>query len=222
MTLLCRDHAGYLNLSQLISRGWLEGHRPEGGVAVHPDWVRDHHKNLFALIGRHSLAGQLLAKGRADLAEQQLADWQRVFGDGLHLELTRTGRDGEEPFNQFALQVAGIRGIPVIASNDVRFLVQSDFLAHEARVCIASGRMLDDPKRPRTYSEQQYLRSSEEMAALFADIPDAWTTPAPWHNAAISRCGWGPISYLTTPFPTTKRWTVGSANSRMKVWKHAY
>ncbi len=101
MTLLCRDHAGYLNLSQLISRGWLEGHRPEGGVAVHPDWVRDHHKNLFALIGRHSLAGQLLAKGRADLAEQQLADWQHVFGDGLHLELTRTGRDGEEPFNQF-------------------------------------------------------------------------------------------------------------------------
>ncbi|KXB17590.1 DNA polymerase III subunit alpha [Xylella fastidiosa] len=173
MTLLCRDHAGYLNLSQLISRGWLEGHRPEGGVAVHPDWVRDHHKNLFALIGRHSLAGQLFAKGRADLAEQQLADWQHVFGDGLHLELTRTGRDGEEPFNQFALQVAGIRGIPVIASNDVRFLVPSDFLAHEARVCIASGRMLDDPKRPRTYSEQQYLRSSEEMAALFTDIPDA-------------------------------------------------
>ncbi|HHW4683320.1 MAG TPA: PHP domain-containing protein, partial [Xylella sp.] len=173
MTLLCRDHTGYLNLSQLISRGWLEGHRPEGGIALHPDWVRDYHKNLFALVGRNSLAGRLFAEGRADLAEQQLADWQRVFGEGLHLELTRTGREGEEPFNQFALQVAGIRGLPVIASNDVRFLAPSDFLAHEARVCIASGRMLDDPKRPRDYSEQQYLRSSEEMAALFADIPDA-------------------------------------------------
>ena len=173
MTLLCRDREGYLSLSRLLTRAWMEGHRPEGGVAVHPEWLKAGCQNLFALSGRDSLAGRLAAAGKHDLAEQQLADWQRVFGDGLHLELTRTGRDGEEPFNQFALMAAGQRGLPVIATNDVRFLAPTDFSAHEARVCIASGRVLDDPKRPRDYSDQQYLKSAEEMCALFADIPDA-------------------------------------------------
>ena len=173
MTLLCRDREGYLSLSRLLTRAWMEGHRPEGGVAVHPEWLKAGCQNLFALSGRDSLAGRLAAAGKHDLAEQQLADWQRVFGDGLHLELTRTGREGEEAFNQFALMAAGQRGLPVIASNDVRFLQPTDFSAHEARVCIASGRVLDDPKRPRDYSDQQYLKSSEEMCALFADIPDA-------------------------------------------------
>ena len=173
MTLLCRDRDGYLSLSRLLSRAWLEGHRPEGGVAVHPQWLKDGCHNLFALAGRQSLAGRLAGEGRHDLAEQQLADWQRVFGDGLHLELTRTGRDGEEAFNQFALMAAGQRGLPVIASNDVRFLSPQDFDAHEARVCISTGRVLDDPKRPREYSREQYLKSPQQMCELFADIPDA-------------------------------------------------
>lgn len=173
MTLLCRDREGYLSLSRLLTRAWMEGHRPEGGVAVHPDWLKAGNANLFALAGRQSLAGRLALDGKHELAEQQLADWQRVFGDGLHLELTRTGREGEETFNQFALMAAGQRGLPVVASNDVRFLSPSDFSAHEARVCISTGRVLDDPKRPREYSDQQYLKSAEEMCALFADIPDA-------------------------------------------------
>ncbi|CTP84234.1 DNA polymerase III subunit alpha [Xanthomonas graminis] len=173
LTVLCRNRDGYLSLSRLLTRAWLEGHRNEGGVAIRPEWLQTGSDNLFALAGRNSLAGRLASEGRHDLAEQQLADWQRIFGDGLHLELTRTGRDGEEAFNQFALHAAGTRGLPVVASNDVRFLYASDFAAHEARVCISSGRVLDDPKRPRDYSDQQYLKSSEEMAALFADIPDA-------------------------------------------------
>ncbi len=105
----------------------MEGHRPEGGVAVRPEWLADHHHNLFALAGRESLVGRLFGEHRHDLAEQQLADWQRIFGDGLHLELTRTGREGEEAFNQFALQAAGLRGVPVIASSDVRFLHATRF-----------------------------------------------------------------------------------------------
>ncbi|MBD9537025.1 DNA polymerase III subunit alpha [Stenotrophomonas sp. STM01] len=173
MTLLCRDREGYLSLSRLLTRAWMEGHRNEGGVAVHPQWLKDGGQHLFALAGRHSLAGRLVAEGRHDLAEQQLADWQRVFGDGLHLELTRTQREGEEAFNQFALMAAGQRGLPVVATNDVRFLSPEDFDAHEARVCISTGRVLDDPKRPREYSREQYLKTPEQMCELFADIPDA-------------------------------------------------
>jgi DNA polymerase-3 subunit alpha len=172
MTLLCRDRTGYLTLSRLLSRAWMEGHRIDG-VALRPEWLREDNAGLFALAGRKSLAGQLVASHRHELAEASLADWREVFGDRLHLELTRTGRDGEDAFNAFALHAASRRGLPVVASNDVRFLDAEGFEAHEARVCIASGRVLDDPKRPREYSAEQFLRSSEEMAKLFADIPDA-------------------------------------------------
>ncbi|KRG69048.1 DNA polymerase III subunit alpha [Pseudoxanthomonas dokdonensis] len=172
ITLLCRDHEGYLSLSRLLTRAWMEGHRTDG-VAIQPEWLQQDHAGLFALMGRNSHAGRLAGSGRHDLAEQHLADWQRVFDDGLHLELTRTRRDGEEAFNAFALHASVKRGLPVIASNDVRFLAPTDFDAHEARVCISSGRVLEDPKRPRDYSAEQYMKSSEQMAELFADIPDA-------------------------------------------------
>ncbi|MFD0737742.1 DNA polymerase III subunit alpha [Lysobacter koreensis] len=172
MTLLCRDRVGYLTLSRLLSRAWMEGHRVDG-VAVRPEWLREDNAGLFALAGRHSLAGRLAGSNRHELAQAWLADWQGSFGDRLHLELTRTGRDGEDAFNAFALHASASRGIAVVASNDARFLDAEGFEAHEARVCISTGRVLDDPKRPREYSAEQYLRSSEEMAALFADVPDA-------------------------------------------------
>lgn len=222
MTLLCRDRDGYLSLSRLLTRAWMEGHRPEGGVAVHPDWLKAGCHNLFALAGRDSLAGRLAGEGRHDLAEQQLADWQRVFGDGLHLELTRTGREGEEAFNQFALLAAGQRGLPVVASNDVRFLQPEDFAAHEARVCISSGRVLDDPKRPRDYSDQQYLKSADDMCALFADIPDAIDNTL----ALAERCNiemrLGTYFLPNYPCPKTKRSTAGSAVNRARAWKRAW
>src|SRR5687768_16995590 len=172
MTLLCRDRSGYLTLSRLLSRAWMEGHRIDG-VAIRPEWLREDNGGLFALVGRKSLAGQLVSTHRTELAEASLADWRDVFGDRLHLELTRSGRDGEDAFNAFALHAATRRGIPIVASNDVRFLDADGFEAHEARVCIASGRVLDDPKRPKDYSAEQYLKSSEEMQALFHDVPDA-------------------------------------------------
>jgi DNA polymerase-3 subunit alpha len=172
LTLLCRDREGYLSLSRLLSRAWMEGHRHDG-VVVRPQWLQEANAGLFALAGRNSQAGQLAAGNRHDLALQWLADWQRHFDDRFHLELTRCGLAGEEAFNAFALHAAGQRALPVVASNDVRFLDADGFEAHEARVCIASGRVLDDPKRPRDYSPQQFLRDSAEMTALFADAPDA-------------------------------------------------
>ena len=172
MTLLCRDRSGYLTLSRLLSRAWMEGHQADG-VVVRPQWLREDNAGLFALAGRHSLAGRLAASNRHELAEAWLADWQGALGDRLHLELTRTGRDGEDAFNTFALHAAAQRGIAVVASNDARFLDPDGFEAHEARVCISTGRVLDDPKRPKEYSTEQYLKSSTQMAELFADIPDA-------------------------------------------------
>ncbi|GAA5006576.1 DNA polymerase III subunit alpha [Pseudoluteimonas lycopersici] len=172
MTLLCRDREGYLALSRLLTRMWMHGHRVDGVVAK-PEWLREDTHGLFALAGRHSPPGQLFADGREADALAALRDWQRAFGENLHLELTRCGLPGETEWNAFALHAAGQIGLPVVASNDVRFLDREGFEAHDARVCIASGRVLDDTRRPRDYSAGQYLKSADEMAALFADVPDA-------------------------------------------------
>lgn len=172
LTLLCRDHTGYLTLSRLLSRMWMEGHRNDS-VALRPEWLREDNEGLFALAGRQSLAGRLATSRRPELAEAWLADWQGTFGDRLHLEITRTQRADEPAFNDFAIHTSAKRGLPLIASNDVRFLDNDGFDAHEARVCISTGRVLDDPKRPKEYSPEQYLKSTEQMVELFADVPDA-------------------------------------------------
>ncbi|MGY0611649.1 DNA polymerase III subunit alpha [Luteimonas sp. A501] len=172
LTLLCRDHEGYLSLSRLLTRAWMEGQRHDG-VVVRPEWLREVHGGLFALAGRQSPAGRLVAAGRPDQAEAWVKDWRGVFDDGLHLALARCGFADEAAFNDFALQASSLCSVPVVAGNEVRFIDREGFDAHEARVCISSGRVLDDPRRPRDYTAEQYLKSDDEMAALFADVPDA-------------------------------------------------
>ena len=99
--------------------------------------------------------------------------YEEHFPDRYFLELIRTGRPDEESYLHAAVELAEARGLPVVATNDVRFIDSSDFDAHEIRVAIHDGFTLDDPKRPRNYSPQQYMRSEEEMCELFADIPEA-------------------------------------------------
>ncbi len=171
LTLLCQNRAGYLNLTQLISRAYIEGQR--GNVAlVNPQWFEGASTGLIALCGRHSDIGQLLIADKHEQALQCTRDWLRWFDDRLYFELTRT-HGAEEPFLKGALHVANAANCPVVASNDVRFLFRDDFEAHEARVCIHDGRVLNDPKRPHLYTAEQYFKSPTEMAELFADLPGA-------------------------------------------------
>ncbi|BCO30490.1 DNA-directed DNA polymerase [Thiohalobacter sp. COW1] len=173
LTLLCQNNQGYLNLSQLVSRTYTEGQH--GGVPVlKRDWLDGLTDGLIALSGgRQGDIGQALLAGHADVAADLLADWRRLFPDRFYLELQRTGREYEEDYLHAAVDLAAQQGVPVVATNDVRFIQADGFEAHEARVCIHDGRTLDDPRRPRLYSDQQYLKTPEAMAELFADIPEA-------------------------------------------------
>jgi DNA polymerase-3 subunit alpha len=137
-TLLCRNRSGYLGLSRLISRAYLEGHHGDH-VAIRPEWLHAEATGLILLAGRESPIGKLAVEGHLDAAEHALRDLQEYFGDRVYLELTRTGRKHEEEFNAAAIELAGRCDLPLVASNDVRFLGREDFDAHEARVCIASG-----------------------------------------------------------------------------------
>jgi len=173
LNLLCQNRDGYLNLSRLVSRAWREGQH-SGRALIEAGWLHaDAAHGLIALLGRESEIGRIALNQGIDAALAKLQPLMRLFPDRLYLELTRCGRDGEENWNTLALALAGELDLPVVASNDVRFLLQDDFDAHEARVCINQGRVLADNKRPRDYSNQQYLKSPEEMEALFADIPEA-------------------------------------------------
>jgi DNA polymerase-3 subunit alpha len=173
LVLLVQDYEGYRNLTRLVSRSYQEGQHL-GVPMLQRDWLRGASAGLIALSGgREGDLGQALLHGHPEQAEHLLDGWLALFGDRYYLELIRTGREGEEDCLHLSVELAARRGLPVVATNDVRFLEASDFEAHETRVCIHDGRTLDDPRRPRRYSEQQYLRSSEEMAELFADIPEA-------------------------------------------------
>ncbi|MDJ0812184.1 MAG: DNA polymerase III subunit alpha [Woeseiaceae bacterium] len=174
LVVLCQDLAGYRNLSRLLTRAYLEG-QSRGEPLVHRDWLTaDSCAGLIALSGGlHGDVGHALHNDHYDLAQSLLDGWQAIFGDRYYLELIRTGRSGEEDYVQASLTLASDTRTPVVASNDVRFVDRDDYNAHEARVCIHDGRTLDDPDRPRNYSDEQYFKSSAEMAKLFADIPAA-------------------------------------------------
>ena len=171
LTLLCRDHAGYLSLTRLVSRGWLEGQHA-GRAQLQPDWLGGAVNGLFAIAGRDSACGRLLIAQRDHDAHANLDFLRHHFDDGLYLEIARTAREGEENFNAHALQLAAQLDLPVLATNDVRYLDADDFEAHEARVCIQQGYQLSDPRRPHDYSTEQWLKPADAMAELFADLPE--------------------------------------------------
>ena len=174
IALLCQNEAGYRNLCRLVSRSYLRS-RSRGRPLIRREWfVEGLSDGLIVLSGgKDGDVGRALLSDKPDDAEAAIRFWQRYFPDRYYLELRRTGRTGEETYIQAAIGLASSESIPVVATNDVRFLDRADFEAHEARVCIQQGRTLSDPGRPRAYSEEQYLKTAEEMAALFADLPEA-------------------------------------------------
>jgi DNA polymerase-3 subunit alpha len=174
LPVLCADQAGFRNLCRLVSRAYLEG-RTLGRILARREWFdADTCQGLIALSGgREGDVGRALLSGRDQDAADCVGFWSSRFPGRYYLELHRTGRDSEAPHVEAAVKLASRTGTPVVATNDVRFLAADDFDAHEARVCIHQGHTLMDPRRPRDYSDEQYLRSPEEMARLFADLPEA-------------------------------------------------
>ncbi|PCJ30840.1 MAG: DNA polymerase III subunit alpha [Gammaproteobacteria bacterium] len=171
--LLCQNTAGYLNLSRLISRAYMEGQHL-GVPMLELDWLDGQTDGLICLAaGREGILGKALLNNLVDDIESITKHWKALFPDRFYLELIRTGRDDEERYIQLALDLAVSHDLPVVATNDVRFLDPSQFEAHEAKVCVNEGRLLDDIRRPRNYSQQQYLRTPAEMVELFIDIPEA-------------------------------------------------
>ncbi|MCL6700416.1 DNA polymerase III subunit alpha [Pseudomonas sp. T1.Ur] len=173
ISLLVMNALGYRNLTELISRGFIDGQR-NGSIIIEREWVAEASEGLIMLsAAKEGEIGQALLSGNVEEAEQLARDWMAVFPDRFYIEVQRTNRPNDEEHLHAAVALADTLGAPLVATNDVRFIKQEDFEAHETRVCIGEGRALDDPRRPKNYSDQQYLKSAEEMAELFSDLPEA-------------------------------------------------
>ncbi|NLC35357.1 MAG: DNA polymerase III subunit alpha [Alcaligenaceae bacterium] len=172
LLLLARNHDGYLALCDLLSRAWLTN-QYKGRAELRREWLEQQKGLILLSGGRSGDIGQALEAGREADAEALARQWAALYPDAYFIELQRTGADGDEGYVQAALRLAARLDLPVVATHPIQFLEHEDFRAHEARVCIAEGEQLGNARRPRRYTDQQYMLSSEEMARRFADVPSA-------------------------------------------------
>ncbi|RUO65073.1 DNA polymerase-3 subunit alpha [Pseudidiomarina planktonica] len=173
LTALAMNNDGYQQLTQLISRAYLRGH-VKGRPCIDKAWLAEHSNGVLLLSGGlQGDIGRLLVQQKTAEAEAALSFYQQHFPNRFYLELSRTGRPQEEDQLHAAVALAAATDTPVVATNEVVFLHREDYAAHEIRVAIHDGYTLDDRRRPKLYSEQQYLRSPAEMQSLFEDIPEA-------------------------------------------------
>ncbi len=185
VVLLCKNKIGYHHLTHLISESYLKGQEQDGTPVIAWEWLVQAHEGLIVLsAAEDGDIGMAILSGQIALAKKHLKRWLGVFNQHFYIELQRTQRPQQTLYLQVALELAEQFQVPVVATNDVRFLEREDFEAHEARVCIHSGYVLEDPKRPKSYTEQQYFRSPEDMQQLFSDIPEALTNSV----AIAKRC----------------------------------
>ena len=173
LLLLVQHREGYRRLCELLARAFQENlHR--GRAEIEPAWLEADSAGLIALSGgAQGSVAQAILDDKPDAAHREAEYWARCFPGRFYLELQRYGQSHAERLIDGLLDIGHALSLPSVATHPVQFLSAGDFQAHEARVCIAEGMMLGDPRRPRAFTAEQYLKSPDEMAALFADLPEA-------------------------------------------------
>jgi DNA polymerase-3 subunit alpha len=172
VALLARNAVGYANLMALSSAAYLETEQGEE-PHVHIDRVLDFSDGLIALTGGWGgPVDRLIEQGKLDRARALIERLRQRFGDRLYVELQRMDEPGEAKIEEGLIDIAYATGLPLVASNDIRFKKKSDHRAHDALACIAAGAYLGDDSRAQITAEH-YFKSTDEMLALFADLPEA-------------------------------------------------
>lgn len=173
LLLLVQNMRGYLNLCELLARGWtLNAQRTQAWIKW--SWLDELNGGLIALSGADAGAvGMALLAGDTARAQALAARLAGLFDGRFYLELQRAGLPTNEAHVRRAVQLAAETKLPVVATHPVQFLQRDDFEAHEARVCIAEGETLANPRRIKRFSAEQYFKTQAQMGALFADLPSA-------------------------------------------------
>ncbi len=170
---LCINKQGYLNLSELISLAHQKGYY-KGRPMLRESWIEEHHEGLIAIsCNLRGDIGRLILDKKMQKASEKLDHWVRVFSDRYYLSIARVDRPQEQLHNDACIYLSAHHQIPLVATNDARFISAEDFNAHEARVCINQGRIVADPSREKVYMREQFLTTPEQMQAKFKDLPEA-------------------------------------------------
>ena len=172
--LLAMNNDGYKNLTRIVSFGFTDGlhyDHSRGKPIVSTEQIFTHADGVIALLTEQSHVGQALMSNTPERADELIHAWQQRFSNRLYFAIKRTSRAGEDAYIQAVIHASHRHQLPIIAHNDVRFISQEDFDAHEVRVCIAGSYVLADPNRPKEYSDAQYLKTQKQMSDLFADLP---------------------------------------------------
>ncbi|MGI6070983.1 MAG: DNA polymerase III subunit alpha [Blautia sp.] len=173
LVLLAENNQGYANLMKIVSKGFVEGfyYKPRVDLEV----LTQYHEGLIALSA--CLAGEVpryLEKGLYDTAKEVALKYQEIFGAGNYfLELQDHGISQQQTVNQQLLRIHEETGIPLVATNDVHYTYDTDVASHDILLCIQTGKKLQDEDRMRYEGGQYYVKSPEEMAALFPYAPEA-------------------------------------------------
>ncbi|MDH4426937.1 MAG: DNA polymerase III subunit alpha [Acidovorax sp.] len=171
--LLVQGRQGYLNLSELLARAWTRNIVKNVAVCTWA-WIEELSEGLVALAGAQAgPVGQALLRGDDQGATEVALRMAGIFPHRFYIELQRAGRVDDESHVIAAAQLAARLNLPVVATHPVQFATADDYEAHEARVCIAEGEILANPRRVRKFTRDQYFKSAAEMEALFADVPSA-------------------------------------------------
>ncbi|MGM9618567.1 MAG: DNA polymerase III subunit alpha [Oscillospiraceae bacterium] len=173
LVLLCENEEGYRNLSYMVSMAWVEGFYIKPRVDM--ELLRQHHGGLIALSA--CLAGEIPRRLRAGDyagAKAYALEMRELFGEGnFYLELQDHGIEEQREVNRGILRIHAETGIPLVVTNDAHYLRKEDAESHDVLLCIQTGKTVDDENRMRYEPRNFYLRSTEEMAALFPEYPEA-------------------------------------------------
>lgn len=200
IVLLGATAAGYANLMALSSEAFLGGDG-DGAPCLAFEALERRLDGLIALTGGpDGPVDRALGEGAEDVAASRLRRLHALYRDALYVELQRHGRAGEKAVEGSLVELAYERGLPLVATNGARFAERSDHEAHDALICLAEGRVLAETDR-RQISPEHHLRTRAEMAALFADLPEAVAGTV----EIARRCSWRP----KTAKPILPRFTDG-------------
>jgi DNA polymerase-3 subunit alpha len=173
MLLLVQNHQGYLNLCELLARGWTKN-VVKAQAACKLEWLRELNEGLILLSGAQAgPVGQALLQGDGERAADVALQLAAAFPHRFYIELQRAGRPDDEAHVSAAVQLAARLHLPVVATHPVQFTEPDDYEAHEARVCIAEGEILANQRRVRKFTREQYFKPQAAMEQLFADVPTA-------------------------------------------------
>ena len=173
LLLLVQNDAGYLHLCELLARAWTTNTQ-RAQALIKWAWLDELGGGLLALSGADGGAvGQALLAGDMPRAEQLAQRLAAIFPQRFFIELQRAGLATNQAHVRAAVPLASRLSLPVVATHPVQFVEADDYEAHEARVCVAEGETLANPKRVKRFSREQYFKTQEQMAALFADLPVA-------------------------------------------------